>query len=705
MINKSYILATNANDVLYVLKIINNDEKDSTSLIDHPVLIGSRAAKWHIPLFRDPNDWDLMATIPQSISFINIIQFNAIFKYIKLIYYPGSGLKIVGKCIESSSFTDRNHGNLILFNIELVSDKVDFRKMNPNKKIDDLHYDVDDDDDDYDIEKENYNDEYDSYEYSSKESDDEDNDINSDKEDSSSDMEDSSSDIEDSISNEDNNNDDEDISIFESFEDTTRPKTSSLILLELCHDIKDKIIFPMMPSFLCIVAPLKILEALKSSHINYPSNFQKNITDLHILRVSLGYNKMLITQPLCSPQRDEPIELMLKTRIMETEIIQKAQVGLNMTNNEEFFDHNNKFSVQGCIPHDDIHELVKYGEHPIYESLKIDKSKTLIEKSLFEKIDYQTKLNCVKEEAMTIALERYLIPMVSKNQETSYNLALARICTTLSKGWFCQFAIDNYPKLSNLDKDLLSIAYDIIDKYPLEQKKQLPLMFDPETQAIFETIKPYTKEILSFDKIKFYNYSHYNDYEINRSGIKITSPVNRSVSITAIVTTLYMVYEEGEKHWSASVVILPSDELETKSDKNYNNDSDDKSDEFDDPLNIHPHYDLEKQKYFKLTLTSKNVFTFNSFEDLYTSIMAIRAKPADYVANKLKIPDVNGDLLYRYVLYYLNPSFDENSPLRNHIDNLVAEGNISNISVTQHPWYSAWNYTLKNKQLDMIYYL
>ncbi|CAB4389473.1 unnamed protein product [Rhizophagus irregularis] len=85
--------------------------------------------------------------------------------------------------------------------------------------------------------------------------------------------------------------------------------------------------------------------------------------------------------------------------------------------------------------------------------------------------------------------------------------------------------------------------------------------------------------------------------------------------------------------------------------------------------------------------------------------MAIRAKPADYVANKLKIPDVNGDLLYRYVLYYLNPSFDENSPLRNHIDNLVAEGNISNISVTQHPWYSAWNYTLKNKQLDMIYYL
>ncbi|RGB26020.1 hypothetical protein C1646_770983 [Rhizophagus diaphanus] len=643
MNNISYILASNDNDVLHILEVINKDEKDSTSLIDHPVLIGSRAAKWHIPLFRDPNDWDLIATISQSISFINTIKSNAIFKYIKLIYYPESGLKIVGKCIESFSFTGRNYGNSILFNIELVSDKVDFRKMNPNKKIDDL-YDTDDDDDNDDDDEGTHG------------------------------------------------NNDEDISIFESFEDSTKPKTSSLMILELCHDIKDKIMFPMMPNFLCIVAPLNILEALKSSHINYPSNFQKNITDLHILRVSLGYN---ITQALCGPQRDELIELMLKTRIMETEIIQKAQVDLFMTsNNEEFFDHNhhNKLSIQRRIPHDDIHELVKYGEHPIYESLKIDKSKTLIEKSLFEKIDYQTKLNCVKEEAMTIALERYLIPMVSKNQETSYNLALARICTTLSKGWFCQFAVDNYPKLLNLDKDLLSIAYDIIDKYPLEQKKQLSSMFDSESQIIFETIKPYTKEILSFDEVRLYNCRG------NRTGIEITSPVDRFVSITAIVTTLYMTCDKRQNYWSASVVILPSDELEAMSDIDY--ESDDESGAFDDPLNIHPYYNLDGKKYFKLT--SKNVFTFNSYKDR----MIIRAKSADYVANKLKIPDVNGDLLFKYVLCYLNPSFQSYNkipPLGHHIDKLIAEENISNIAATQHPWYSAWNYALKNKQLKAFH--
>lgn len=376
MINKSYTLASNADDVLYILKVIKEDEKDSTSLIDHPVLIGSRAAKWHISFFRDPNDWDLLATISQSIQFINMLKSNSIFKYIKLIYYSGNGLKIVGKCIESSSFNGKNHennGNLILFNIELISDKVDFRKMKPNKKTN-YSYDGDEndgdledyDDDDY-IEKENSNNKYDSDEYNSIESDDEDinSDINSDKEDNT------SSDTEDNSNDEDNDSNDDynmDTSIFESFEDT-KPRTSSLMILELCHDIKDKIMFPLIPSFLCIVAPLKILEALKTSHINYPSNFQKNIIDLHILRDSLGYNKMLITQPLCIPQRDEPIEHMLKTRIMETEIIQRA---LNMTN-EEFFEHDNKLFVQRRIPHDEIHELVKYGDHPIYESLKIDK--------------------------------------------------------------------------------------------------------------------------------------------------------------------------------------------------------------------------------------------------------------------------------------------------------------------------------------------
>ena len=128
-------------------------------------------------------------------------------------------------------------------------------------------------------------------------------------------------------------------------------------------------------SFPCIVAPLKVLEALKASHIHWPVNLHKNIADLHSLRILLGYNKMLTTQPLYSPPRDEPIELMLKTRIKETELIQGipgSHINLKTTN-EEFLDRDDDLFVKKRVSHDELHEHVKYENHPIYETLKEDK--------------------------------------------------------------------------------------------------------------------------------------------------------------------------------------------------------------------------------------------------------------------------------------------------------------------------------------------
>jgi len=294
------ILASEANKILSILKCIIEQNEDTTPLIDHPVLIGSRAAKWHISSFRKPNDWDLVATLLQSVSFISSVKSSASFKDIKLVYYSGGGLKIVGKCTERSPSTD---GKSIAFDIELVSDKVDLRKMKQDlkkKKIYDPHKN--------------------------------------------------------------------------GFErpDNALLKTSALMILELCHDVKDKTLFPLLQNFPCIVAPLKILEALKTSHIYWPADFHKNIEDLHLLRSCC---KMSFTQPLCSPQRDKSIELMLKARIKETEIIRgipASHINLNMTN-EEFLDHDEDLLIQRRIPHDDIHELVKYGDHPIYDGLKFDK--------------------------------------------------------------------------------------------------------------------------------------------------------------------------------------------------------------------------------------------------------------------------------------------------------------------------------------------
>ncbi|CAB4433698.1 unnamed protein product [Rhizophagus irregularis] len=240
------ILAENYKKTLTILNNITKNE-DNTPLIDYPVLIGSRAVKWHISSFREPNDWDMVATPSQTTLFINKVkESGATFKNIKLIHYPGGGLKLVGDDEDESDEDD----NISEDNSEIS------------------HY------------------------------------------------------SEDSVDNmEDNMEDDEINKIeFEMFNDV-HPKMSALMILELCHNIEDKMIFPFLSNFLCIVAPLKILEALKTSHIYWPEDFHKNISDLHLLRILLGYNKISAIQPLCSPQRDESIELMLKTRIKETEII------------------------------------------------------------------------------------------------------------------------------------------------------------------------------------------------------------------------------------------------------------------------------------------------------------------------------------------------------------------------------------------------
>ena len=124
------------------------------------------------------------------------------------------------------------------------------------------------------------------------------------------------------------------------------------MILELCQGVEDKMLFP----FPFIVAPLSVLEALKSSHIYWPANFYKHIEDLHSLRIILNCgNQLPITEPLCSPSRNEKTELMLKTRIKETEMIRgipAAHINLKMTN-EEFLDRD--------------------GGSPIYEGLKKDK--------------------------------------------------------------------------------------------------------------------------------------------------------------------------------------------------------------------------------------------------------------------------------------------------------------------------------------------
>ncbi|PKY44391.1 hypothetical protein RhiirA4_419005 [Rhizophagus irregularis] len=140
------ILSENYKKILTILNNITKNE-DNTPLIDYPVLIGSRAVKWHISFCREPNDWDMVATPLQTTLFINKVkESGATFKNMKLIHYPGGGLKLVGEYIDQ--LTDKK---LISFDIELVSEKVDLRNMKSNMN----ESDEDESDEDDNISKDN----------------------------------------------------------------------------------------------------------------------------------------------------------------------------------------------------------------------------------------------------------------------------------------------------------------------------------------------------------------------------------------------------------------------------------------------------------------------------------------------------------------------------------------------------------------------
>jgi hypothetical protein len=88
------------------------------------------------------------------------------------------------------------------------------------------------------------------------------------------------------------------------------------------------------------------------------------------------------------------------------------------------------------------------------------------------------------------------------------------------------------------------------------------LTLDPETQIMFDFINLHTEKISLNDD--FETPRRKTEFIVERSGLKITSPVN-NVSIKAVITSVcYHNFEicTPKSRWSASVVILPSEDLE-----------------------------------------------------------------------------------------------------------------------------------------------
>jgi hypothetical protein len=290
------------------------------------------------------------------------------------------------------------------------------------------------------------------------------------------------------------------------------------------------------------VASMATLEAIKTSHIFHPINFSKHIVDLHVIRRYLaltpyergnigdylpGIIDVNSRQPGPVPTRHEMIQKIMDVRRTEINIVKGvpgAHINLKM-DNDDFLETAGTLLVEKMIKHDDIHTMVKFNTAPMYTYLKEDQSQAMCLQPLFEALLYTQQCQCVMEEAMVLALERYLLPEYKRNQQEAYSLALTRVCTTITKGWFRLFAVNNWPAVSECPRPILDFAHGIIGKY--QQSK------DAENAITYATPLPDLQTYFNDDEIEvaITLASHIEEIILEDATIEVVRPhVNESDS-------------------------------------------------------------------------------------------------------------------------------------------------------------------------------
>lgn len=209
---------------------------------------------------------------------------------------------------------------------------------------------------------------------------------------------------------------------------------------------------------------------LKAGHIWYENKkWRKHIEDYHYLKNYIQYYKSN-NKGSEIYYENYTIDDMIKIQKQTTEQIQGKQKlpNLNMAK-DKFFDDN----VKKYIDHDLLHIIFAHRDDriPIYTLMQKENDEVLCSKKLWNKLTFDEKCQAVLEEAYVIASERHIIPQLVKNSKEYYARyafmwALMRICTTLTSGFFRDFAINNYKHIltmynSNYYTKLFNLNYKL----------------------------------------------------------------------------------------------------------------------------------------------------------------------------------------------------------------------------------------------------
>lgn len=183
----------------------------------------------------------------------------------------------------------------------------------------------------------------------------------------------------------------------------------------------------------CFVAPPSVLLLLKTSHRYLKNNphFLKTMIDVRFLR-----QKESLDSPV--------LQTILKKREKETYVYKHPNL---MQKKKGFFDA----SVKYVYDHDTIHQAVKLLSQPAYEYYKSEDAEVFCSKEKFFAAPLDVRFAGVYEEACVLALERSQIPFKGKvTPKQSFMMALEKVCTSITSGFFREFAWENYDSIMTI---------------------------------------------------------------------------------------------------------------------------------------------------------------------------------------------------------------------------------------------------------------
>lgn len=129
----------------------------------------------------------------------------------------------------------------------------------------------------------------------------------------------------------------------------------------------------------------------------------------------------------------------------------KDHITLNKSK-EKFFNLN----VKRKYPHDYLHEIVKFGEKPLYQECLKDGHEVLFDIEKFTNLSFESQLNCIREEIYVLSIERNLekIELLNLLEENLKSLGVELYQNTLrnfilrySKGFMAKWVACNYINL------------------------------------------------------------------------------------------------------------------------------------------------------------------------------------------------------------------------------------------------------------------